>query len=221
VIGEAELEVTQIGKKCHGHTCSIFREVGACIMPKEGLFCRVTKSGAIRQGDAITYLPQSLRVLIVTVSDRASRGEYADLSGPEIRKSMDAYGAAARMRSTFDAVIIPDDAQRIRAVLDDAVAKAYDLVLMTGGTGIGPRDVTADVVAEVIEKELPGIMEFVRQKYGTQHPNALLSRSIAGTAGGTLLFAMPGSPKAVREYMSEIANVLTHCVFMLRGIGVH
>ena len=81
-IGSVELEVTQIGKQCHGDNCAIFREIGKCVMPKRGLFCRVIEGGEIKAGDRIEHFPRPLRVLVVTLSDRAAAGEYSDRSGP-------------------------------------------------------------------------------------------------------------------------------------------
>ncbi|HOI87973.1 MAG TPA: MOSC domain-containing protein, partial [Lentimicrobium sp.] len=84
VIGDALLEVTQIGKKCHGDSCAIYREVGNCVMPKEGIFCRVLKPGKVKAGDAVVYQPKEFRIKVITLSDRAAAGEYEDRSGPRI-----------------------------------------------------------------------------------------------------------------------------------------
>ena len=96
-----------------------------------------------------------------------------------------------------------------------------DIVITTGGTGIGPRDFTPEVAKNVIEKEIPGIMENIRIKYGRLVPNALLSRGIAGVMGKTQLYCLPGSLKAVKEYMSEILKTLEHLIYMLHGVDVH
>ena len=91
----------------------------------------------------------------------------------------------------------------------------------TGGTGIGPRDFTPEVAKKLIEKEIPGIMENIRIKYGQLVPNALLSRGVAGIMGQTQLYCLPGSVKAVKEYMVEILKTLEHLIFMLYGIDTH
>ena len=81
-IGDVELEITQIGKKCHGSGCAIFNEVGSCVMPKEGIFARVLKHGSIKAGDEVIYKPKVYKIQVITLSDRAYKGEYEDRSGP-------------------------------------------------------------------------------------------------------------------------------------------
>ena len=94
-------------------------------------------------------------------------------------------------------------------------------MITTGGTGIGPRDFTPDVVQSMLDKEIPGLMELIRMKYGQEKPAALLSRSVAGVMGKSLVFTLPGSVRAVSEYMSEILRSLNHMIFMLNGIDLH
>ena len=96
-----------------------------------------------------------------------------------------------------------------------------DFVFTTGGTGIGPRDFTVDKIKPMLDKEIPGIMEMIRMKYGAEKPNALVSRSIAGVMGQSLLFSLPGSVRAVDEYMTEILKSLMHLVYMLHGLDRH
>jgi len=220
-IGDVELEVTQIGKKCHGDACAIFREVGACVMPKEGIFCRVLRGGTVRAGDKLEYLPKTLAFKIITLSDRAYRGDYADASGPKIRKLLEEFLSGKRWHPAIDLVILPDDADRLRAELISAREAEVDVVLTTGGTGVGPRDITPDVVAQFCDKLIPGIMENIRAKFGTQKPNALLSRSVAAVAGTTLIYALPGSVRAVEEYMGEIFKTLEHLIFMVHDLDIH
>jgi molybdenum cofactor synthesis domain-containing protein len=95
------------------------------------------------------------------------------------------------------------------------------MVFTTGGTGIGPSDITIAVVKRVLDKEIPGIMEYIRLKYGNENPYALLSASLAGVAENTLVFALPGSVKAVDEYFTEIARSLKHMVYMRMGLDIH
>ena len=96
-----------------------------------------------------------------------------------------------------------------------------DFIFTTGGTGIGPRDFTPDVVGKLIEKEIPGIMESIRVKFGNDKPNALLSRAIAGTIGKCLIYTLPGSVNAVNEYCDEISKTMEHSLLMLHGIDGH
>jgi molybdenum cofactor synthesis domain-containing protein len=219
--GDIELEVTQIGKECHGTSCAIFKEVGNCVMPKEGIFCRVLSPGILKAGMALEYHPKTYRVMIITLSDRASSGEYEDKSGPRINELLSAHFASCNLQSAFSNYLIPDDPHKLEDLLHKAKEELFDLVITTGGTGIGPRDFTPDVVKPLLDKEIPGIMEAIRMKYGTEKPAALLSRSIAGVMGKSLLFTLPGSVKAVNEYMGEITRSLTHMIYMLHGLDSH
>lgn len=220
-IGGVELEVTQIGKVCHGDNCAIFREVGKCVMPKEGIFARVISEGRVRPGDRVEYLPKTLAIKIITLSDRAYRGEYTDRSGPRLRELLEGFLSGKRWHPRIEMTILPDDRDLIREELMAAKDSGTDVVFTTGGTGIGPRDITPEIVAEVCDKLIPGIMEHIRMKFGSDKPNALLSRSVAGVAGQTLVYALPGSVRAVEDYMGEILKTLEHLLFMLHGLDAH
>ncbi len=220
-IGDVELEVTQIGKECHGTSCNIFKEVGNCVMPKEGIFARVLKYGRIKAGDTIVYTPRVYKVMVITLSDRASRGEYSDRSGPKIEEELADFFEKEGWKHETDRKLIADDAKVLQTLLTDARDKHYDIVITTGGTGIGPRDITPDVVKPFLDKEIPGIMELIRFKYGSIKPNALLSRAIAGVMGITLVYTLPGSVKAVDEYMTEIKPTLRHSIYMLHNLDAH
>ncbi len=217
---DIELEVTQIGKECHGDSCAIFREVGNCVMPKEGIFIRVIKGGNLKEGDVLEYRPHVFNTLIITLSDRASKGEYEDRSGPKVKEAITTFFEMNNFHHSIDTAIIPDDEEQLSSLIKDAKSK-YDFVFTTGGTGIGPRDITVDVVQPLLEKEIPGIMDMIRMKYGTKKPNALISRSVAGLMGQTMIFTLPGSVRAVNEYMSEITQVLRHLILMLHSIDAH
>jgi len=216
-----ELEVTQIGKSCHGDGCAIYRQVGNCVMPKEGIFVRVVKGGSLKAGDELSFYPKVYRVKVITLSDRASRGEYEDLSGPEVAKLIADFFNSLSWQFEIETEIIPDDRDLLENRLIEARNSKYDMVLTTGGTGIGPRDITPDVVKPLLDKEIPGIMEHIRLKYGAEKPNALLSRGVAGLMGSTFVYTLPGSVKAVREYMAEISKVQKHLFLMLMGIDSH
>jgi molybdenum cofactor synthesis domain-containing protein len=215
------LEVTQIGKSCHGDNCAIFREVGNCVMPKEGIFCRVLKLGDLKAGDTLEYIPKVYSGLVITLSDRAYAGEYEDRSGPRLTELLREYCDSQKWLHDIENVVIPDDEQALSALLLDAVEQGVDFILTTGGTGIGPRDISPEVVRSVIQKEVPGIMEHIRLKYGAEKPNALLSRGVCGVADKSIIFALPGSVKAVNEYMEEITKSLKHMVYMLHGLDTH
>lgn len=220
-IGEVELEVTQIGKKCHGSSCAIFREVGNCVMPKEGIFARVVRGGKIHAGMPLTYSPRRYKAHVVTLSDRASAGEYEDRSGPMVIQSLRDYFLEHNLKLDVEHTIIPDDPAALIALMERAKQEQVDVLATTGGTGIGPRDVTPEVVEPMLDKKIPGIMEAIRMKYGTEKPNALLSRGIAGVMDNTLVYTLPGSVKAVNEYMEEILKTLHHLILMLHGIDSH
>lgn len=215
-----ELEVTQIGKKCH-FGCEIIKEAGACIMPKEGIFCRVVQGGVLKPGHTFIYEPRSIRFRVITLSDRASAGEYEDLSGPEIEKLINEGFRDTQWRAVIERSLIPDDATRLKEQIEADISASLDVIITTGGTGIGPRDFTPDVVNPMLDREIPGIMEFIRTKHGERLPSALLSRSVAGMIGTTLVYTLPGSVKAVREYMQEILRTLPHSLLMIHGIDSH
>ncbi len=215
-----ELEVTQIGKKCH-FGCEIIKEAGACIMPKEGIFCRVIRGGNLKPGHPFDYVARSINIRIITLSDRASAGEYEDLSGPEIEKLLAAGFETTHWRAAFERVLIPDDRGKLKQQIEQAQEAGIDIIFTTGGTGLGPRDITPDVVGPLLDRELPGVMEFIRMKHGERLPSALLSRSVAGTIGNMLVYTLPGSVKAVREYTGEILRTLPHSLLMLHGVNAH
>jgi molybdopterin adenylyltransferase len=215
------LEITQIGKKCHGTNCSIFQEVGNCVMPTDGIFCRVLEGGVIQPGDVLYYVPKEFKVLIITLSDRASRGDYEDKSGPVLKNRVGKLLLDKNRAYDIQNVLIPDSPELLERHLLKAKEFHVDLVITTGGTGIGPRDITPDVVRGFIDKEIPGIMERIRMKYAEEKPAVLLSRSVAGIMGKTLVFTLPGSVRAVNEYMDVIDEVLLHCTHMIHGLDIH
>ena len=219
--GEIELEVTQIGKECHGTSCAIFKEVGNCVMPKEGIFCRVVSPGTLSAGMELEYHPKVFRAMVITLSDRASSGEYEDISGPRITELLETHFKITNSQSLIVNRLIPDDSHKLEELLNKAKEELVDIVITTGGTGIGPRDFTPDVVKSLLDKEIPGIMEMIRMKYGAEKPAALTSRSVAGVRGKSLVFTLPGSVSAVNEYMAEICKSLMHLVYMLHGLDTH
>ena len=165
-------------------------------------------------------LPEKLEILIITLSDRAYRGEYEDISGPRIREIISGYLTSLDWENKINLTLIPDDAAILRELLMSA-GDIYNIIITTGGTGIGPRDITVETVTPLLNKEIPGIMEFIRIKYGTKIPNALLSRGVAGIMGKSLIYTLPGSVRAVDEYMAEILKTLKHTVYMQYGIDTH
>ena len=219
--GEVEIEITQIGKECHGTSCAIFKEVGDCVMPKEGIFARVLHPGQISAGDILEFHPKIYRALVVTLSDRASSGEYEDRSGARLQEMLRGFFNENGLNLFVHYALIPDDQYKLTELVHQSKDELIDLLITTGGTGIGPRDFTVDVIKPLLDKEIPGIMEMIRMKYGALKTQALISRSVAGVMGKTLVFTLPGSVKAVNEYMEEILKSLLHLQYMLHGLDVH
>ncbi|HOG44289.1 MAG TPA: molybdopterin-binding protein [bacterium] len=219
ITGEVELEVTQIGKKCHGDACSIFRRTGECIMPKVGLFTRVIKEGSINKGQSVELVERKLKFHIITLSDRAFSGEYPDESGPMIEKMVQEHFSNLRWHLQIEKSIIPDEPELLKTMLIKDREDQVDFVITTGGTGIGPRDITPEVVVSLADMTIPGIMDHIRLVYGKDHPSALISRSVAAVMGKTIVFTLPGSVKAVREYTQELQKNFEHLILMLHGIG--
>jgi molybdopterin adenylyltransferase len=163
-------------------------------------------------------LSTTLRVGILTVSDKAARGERRDTSGPAIGELLATLGAAVERQD-----VVPDEREQIAARLRDwADAGDLDLIVTTGGTGLSARDVTPEATLGVVERLVPGLAEAMRAE-GLRHtPMAMLSRAVAGVRGRCLILNLPGSEKGVRESLSAVLAVLGHAVETLRGeIGDH
>ena len=214
-IGEARLRVTQIGKECHSH-CNIYKKMGDCIMPREGIFAEVLKGGVVQKGESIKVIEKEegpYRVGIITVSDRASKGEYEDKSGPVIKELVEAAGM-----EVVDYIIVPDEkSQIVKKLLHFSDQRQVDLVFTTGGTGFSKRDVTPEATKQVVEREVPGIGEALRAYSLTITPKAMLSRQTAGIRGNTLIINLPGSPKACKENIEYIMAPLKHGLGILSG----
>jgi molybdopterin adenylyltransferase len=155
----------------------------------------------------------------LTISDRASAGVYADRSGPEIEAVLrEVFGAEAE----FVSALVPDEVSRIAGALRElADVAGCDLVVTTGGTGIGPRDVTPEATRTVLERELPGFGEAMRLGSLGRAPTAILSRATAGTRGRCLIVNLPGKPSAVRECLEILAPALREATAHLRGEVPH
>lgn len=214
------LEVTQIGKKCHA-SCAIRNLIGDCIMPIEGVFTRVISGGELKRGDVLKHVPKTFKIKVITLSDRVSAGIYEDKSGKLIIERTGSFFTEKKLRFKINPEIIPDEKKDFADLLEQSFGEGYDIIFTTGSTGIGTRDIAPEIVVSFIDKEIPGIMEMIRVKYGMENSNALLSRSIAGIKEKTLLFGLPGSPKAVTEYLNEIFGVLYHAVLMVHDINNH
>ncbi|MGE5573773.1 MAG: molybdenum cofactor synthesis domain-containing protein [Bacillota bacterium] len=210
---EVVLEITQIGKECHSG-CAIFRQVGECVMPREGVFARVVRGGEIGRGDEIRVKTPVL-FAILTVSDKGSRGERRDESGDVIERTVSDLGRVVERR------IVPDDYDMIVEELRRMSDKlGVDVVLTTGGTGFSPRDITPEATRSVIDRLVPGIPEAMRAAGLGKTPHAMLSRAAAGIRRKTLIVNLPGSPKGVEECLSVVLPAIPHAVETLRGVAV-
>ncbi len=162
-----------------------------------------------------------VRCLVITLSDRAAAGVYADRSGPRICELLEAFFASRRKTLSVECRLLPDDARQLRAEIDHGVEVAFDVIFTTGGTGVGPRDIAPDTVAALCDKQIPGIMEHIRMKFGATNPRARLTRAIAGVIGRTQIYTLPGSVRAVGEYMPEILVTVEHLMDTLAGVDTH
>lgn len=162
----------------------------------------------------MTEQPHVIRVAILTVSDRASRGVYEDKSGPALQQLVE----QALRGTVSDTRIVPDEREQIARCLCEWAdnAPAVDVILTTGGTGFAPRDVTPEATRDVIDKEAPGLAEVMRATALQITPHAMLSRAVTGVRKRTLIINLPGSPKGATENLRAILPVIPHAVALLR-----
>jgi len=152
-----------------------------------------------------------IRVAVLTLSDKGSKGERADSSGPLIKDMLKSINAEVRF---YD--ILPDEKELIKKKLIEYSEKV-DLILTTGGTGLSPRDVTPEATLEVIDRQVPGIAEAMRSESLKKTSRAMLSRAVAGVRGTSLIINLPGSPKAVKENLHVILEVIPHAIEKIKG----
>ena len=148
--------------------------------------------------------------LVLTVSDRSARGERPDATGPRVAARLRELGHEAHVR------IVPDEAVEIAEAVS-AAATDHELIVVAGGTGLGPRDVTPQAVAAVLDYEIPGFGELMRAEGRRSTPLATLSRSLAGVAGASLVLVVPGSPRGAIESLDAVAPLLPHALETLAG----
>jgi molybdopterin adenylyltransferase len=162
-------------------------------------------------------MPGRLRAKILVLSDACSRGERQDLSGQALLEVLEAQGWCVVARD-----ILPDDLETIREHLEAWLAQDdCDAIFTSGGTGLGPRDVTPEATRAVIEKEIPGLAELMRAEGVKKTRRAALSRGLAGISKGKLIVNLPGSPRGARESLETILDLLPHAVDISQGRTEH
>jgi molybdenum cofactor synthesis domain-containing protein len=211
--GEVVLELTQIGKKCHSE-CEIFHMVGDCIMPREGVFAVVLRGGEIVVGDELCVVEKNgYTAAVITASDKGSKGEREDVSGPAAAACL--KGAGYEVKSV---TVVPDDEEAIYQDLLHLVdTEGVDVVFTTGGTGLSPRDNTPEATLRAATKQVPGIAEAIRYNSLQITPRAMLSRAVSVMRGRSLIINLPGSPKAVKECLDYVLPVLGHGMGIMTG----
>ena len=157
------------------------------------------------------------RAVVITVSDTCSRGEKEDRSGPALAEALELAGMEIHARD-----LVPDDHSTIKSVLQKYLKdESAHLIVTTGGTGFGPRDVTPEATRELIEKPAPGIAELLRQAGASQTPLTWLSRGEAGIARGKLIINLPGSTKAMTHSIEALKLILFHALDLINGVQPH
>ena len=158
-----------------------------------------------------------IRAVVITASDACSRGDREDTSGAALVQLLKDLGA-----EIVATKILSDDLEPLaRSLIDFADRDDVNLIITTGGTGLGPRDNTPEATRRVIEREAPGIAEAIRAESLKITPMAMISRGVCGVRSGTLIINLPGSPKAVKESFAVIAPVLPHAMDLLAGKTRH
>ncbi len=153
-----------------------------------------------------------ITVGIITISDRASAGDYKDLSGPALKD--EAHRAGWQLLAE---AIVPDDLKRIQETIRSFAQQGCELILMTGGTGIGPRDVTPEAIRGIMRIELPGFGEVMRAESMKITPNSILSRSLAAIVDHALVIALPGKPSGAVECLGFVQGAIPHGVALAQG----
>ena len=215
-IGDALLELTQIGKECHTH-CAIYHQVGDCIMPREGVFARVLEGGTLQTGDVMVIEPRLEKMpwqaAVITLSDKGAKGEREDKSGPAIAKRLEENGY-----EVIEQFMISDDPKLLtHHLIRLCDQRRPDLILTTGGTGFSSRDQTPEATLAAAQKNAPGIAEAIRLSSMKITKHAMLSRGVSVIRGKTLIINLPGSPKACMESMDVFMDAIPHAMGLLRG----
>jgi len=209
----------RVGETIRDANCLVRLENRIRLCAEEGLF---TPAWIVRREEGHALPGESLcararggfSLAWITLSDKGSRGERVDASGPAIRDAVMGSMDVSLARG----MIIPDEPDVLKAALVDCcLFQGFDLVFTTGGTGVGPRDITPEATLPLLDKRLPGFERAMTKISLEKTPHAMISRAVAGTMGSSLVVNLPGSPKAVRENLHAILPALKHAVEKLQG----
>jgi len=209
----------RVGEIIEDANCRVQLESRIRLCRQDGLFMPAwiarKEKGAVMVGEfSCTRTRRGFSLAWITLSDKGSRGERVDASGPAIRDAAMGFMEIGLARG----MIIPDEADMLKTTLVDfCLFQGFDLVFTTGGTGVGPRDITPEVTLPLLDKRLPGFERAMTQTSLAKTPHAMISRAVAGIMGSSLVVNLPGSPKAVRENLQAILPALKHAVEKLQG----
>eukprot|EP01060_Flectonema_neradi_P032462 TRINITY_DN5167_c0_g3_i1.p1 TRINITY_DN5167_c0_g3~~TRINITY_DN5167_c0_g3_i1.p1 ORF type:complete len:305 (+),score=34.01 TRINITY_DN5167_c0_g3_i1:56-970(+) len=211
----ATAEQMELFKKSHGlHAKHEKVETTQPVVKPSSACCDVTDDSEPKPSLSVPAHTTPITLGILTVSDRASQGVYEDLSGPEIKKSVETYTAATGgfivKKSLYKCV--PDGADGISHAFTSFINDGADLILSTGGTGLSARDCTPEATRDFCTKMVPGITELIRKETSKKVPLSMLSRATAGIHNNTLIINLPGRPKAVRECLNVLLPILPHAL---------
>lgn len=213
VIGDVVLEMTQIGKECHNH-CLVYKTMGDCIMPREGVFAEVITGGHIKIGQEVTCIPpkadRPYTAAVITLSDKGAAGLREDKSGPAIVEMLKSAGYDVK-----ETLLLADEQKLLeKEMIRLSDQRQINLIFTTGGTGFSKRDRTPEATIAVCDRMANGIAEAIRNYSMTITPRAMFSRAVSGIRNNTVIINLPGSPKAVKESLEFLLPNLEH------GLGI-
>jgi molybdenum cofactor synthesis domain-containing protein len=213
-IGDVTFVISQLGKLCH-HKCAVYYAAGDCVMPREGIFGVVQGNGEVKVGDEVKVLPkEKITVAVITLSDKGSKGERVDETGPMLIEM-----AKETLSPSFTRLeLIPDDTEQlVNTIKYMTDLQKFDVVITNGSTGVSPRDIAPEATLQVIDKRLPGFEEAMRAESFKKTPHALISRAVCGIRNESLIINLPGSPKGARENLEVVLGAIPHAVKKLQG----
>ena len=207
------LEISEIGKHS-GKPIKVFAMPEGCLLPLNGVFAKVLRGGTVREEDRIEIVADTpITAGILIISDRSSRGERPDKTGPLIKECLNELKITPVRYK-----IIPDEEEYISLVLSSWTDQGgVDLILTSGGTGFFSRDVTPEATKRILDKDVPGLSEMMRTEGAKSTKRAYLSRGVAGIRKKTLIINLPGNPQGARESMKIVSPLLNHAIRVMKG----